>query len=351
MKDPSRPAAVVPSRPSGARSLLAAALLLPALAAGCQDGGSAAGELSGEAAAPAAAGSSADRADASIIVSGASGQLGGIVVEELLAGGVDPENLILVSRTPEELDEYARMGAATRFGDFTRPESLDEAYAGGDRILIISLNTRGNPNPVVSEERPRLHQTAIDAAVDAGVDHIVYTSFVDAEDNPSPIAVDHRLTEEMLRESGVGWTALRNQWYADRLVQEAARMVSEGRAVVNPDQDGTAFIARADCAAAAAAVLMEPEGHENRVYEITGPELIRGADVAAAAEEITGVPIEVVDAGPGDEPAVADLDSGTTLTDHFERITGRPATGLRGLLEAHRDVLMEAAGAAETAAR
>lgn len=277
-----------------------------------------------------------------IIVSGASGQLGGLVVEELLARGVPPEDLILVSRTPEGLAYYEELGASTRFGDFTQPESLASAYEGGTRLLIISLNTVGNPDPRVASDRPDLHQTAIDAAVEAGVEHIVYTSFVDAENNVSPIAVDHRLTEAMLRESGVAWTSLRNQWYADRIVGEAARMVSEGRVLVRPDDPGTAFVTREDCAAAAAAVLTTP-GHENRIYEITGPERVRTADLAVIASEVAGVEIEVVEAGPDDVDRVPPPPpSGETLTTHFREITGQPGTTARDVLEANRGPLVEA---------
>ncbi len=285
--------------------------------------------------------SPAAESDERIIVSGASGQLGGLVVEELLERGVPPENLILVSRTPERLERYAALGASTRFGDFTEPQSLDQAYEGGDRLLLISLNTVGNPNPRVSSERPALHQAAIDAAGRAGVRHIVYTSFVDADENVSPIAVDHRLTETMLRESGVAWTSLRNQWYADRLVGEAARMVAEGRALIRPDDAGTAFVTREDCAAAAAAVLTS-SGHENRVYEITGPEIVGPQELAAIASEITGTRIELVEAGPQEEASILGLPSGTTLTTHFSDITGEPGTTARELLEANRQALIDA---------
>jgi NAD(P)H dehydrogenase (quinone) len=92
-----------------------------------------------------------------IIVSGASGQLGALAVEELLARGVDPRDLILVSRTPEELAAYAQRGAATRFGDFTQPESLPAAYEGGTRLLLISISAG-------PDNRPQLHKNAIDAA-------------------------------------------------------------------------------------------------------------------------------------------------------------------------------------------
>ena len=276
-----------------------------------------------------------------IIVSGASGQLGGLVVEELLARGVQPADLILVSRTPEGLEQYAELGASTRFGDFLQPESLETAYEGGDRMLLISLDS-DNPDPEVPARRVELQQIAIDAAIAAGVEHIVYTSIVDADNSVSPIAVWHRATEAALRESGVTWTALRNQWYADGLVTQAARMVEDRRVMVLPDDPGTAFVTRRDCAAAAAVALMT-RGHENRVYEITGPALVRVRDLAAIASEISGIEIEVIEAGPQDE-VTGPRPSGTTLTTHFRDITGEPGTTARDLLEANRDVLLEARG-------
>jgi NAD(P)H dehydrogenase (quinone) len=279
-----------------------------------------------------------------IIVSGASGQLGGLVVEELLARGVAPTDLILVSRTPEELMRYAEMGASTRFGDFTQPESLAAAYEGGTKLLIISLNTRGNPNPRVATERAALQKGAIDAAVASGVEHIVYTSYVDAERNTSPIAVDHRVTEADLRASGVAWTALRNQWYADGIVGDAERMIEAGSVVVAPNERGTAYVTREDCAAAAAAVLTTT-GHENRVYEITGPELVFRADVARIASEVTGVPIEIRVATPEEAAELPEEPpSGETLSTHFRDLTGRPGTTARQLLEANRDALLIARG-------
>lgn len=277
-----------------------------------------------------------------IIVSGASGQLGGLVVEELLDRGVPASDLILVSRTPEELARYAAMGASTRFGDFTQPESLATAYEGGTRLLLISLNTRGNPNPLVTSERPALQRTAIEAAVAAGVEHIVYTSFVDADANTSPIAVDHRITEADLRESGVAWTSLRNQWYADRIVSEAAAMIADGRVLVRPDDPGAAYVTREDCAAAAAAALTTP-GHGNRVYEVTGPALIRARDIAIIASELSGVDIEVIEATPEQAAGLPEpAPSGTTLSTHFRELTGRDGTTARQLLEANRATLLAA---------
>jgi NAD(P)H dehydrogenase (quinone) len=267
-----------------------------------------------------------------------------MAVEELLARGVAPSDLILVSRTPESLERYARMGASTRFGDFTQPQSVATAYAGGDKLLLISLNTRGNPNPRVAAERAALHQIAIDAAVAAGVQHIVYTSYVDAERNTSPIAVDHRLTEVMLRESGVAWTSLRDQWYADRIVGDAAEMITAGRVIVDPNEVGAAYVTREDCAAAAAAVLTTL-GHENRIYEITGPERILRRDIARIASEMAGVPIEVVSATPDQLADVPEPPpSSETLSNHFFELTGRRGMTARQVLEANRETLLTARG-------
>ena len=156
------------------------------------------------------------------------------------------------------------------------------------------------------------------------------------------LVVQLRATEAALRESGVTWTALRNQWYADGLVTQAARMVEDRHVVVLPDDPGTAFVTREDCAVAAAVALMTP-GHENRVYEITGPAVVRMRDVASIASEISGIEIEVIEAGLEDEVR-APRPSGTTLTTHFRDITGEPGTTARDLLEANRDVLLEARG-------
>ena len=267
-----------------------------------------------------------------IIISGASGQLGGLTVQALLERGVKPENLILVSRTPDQLERYAKLGASVRFGDFTKPESLPAAYAGGTRMLLISINSGGTL-------RSQLHKTAIDAAKQAGVKHIAYTSFVNMDNNTSPIANDHRITENDLKASGLAWTMLRNHVYMDGQVAQAARMVAEGRAVVPPNETLMGYVTRADCAAAAAAVLSTP-GHEYKAYDITGPELIGVRQIAEAASAVTGKPIEIV-AGtetPGGFRMSGDFFSVTSSA--VADLTGRPATSIRDLLVANKDKLL-----------
>jgi NAD(P)H dehydrogenase (quinone) len=293
-----------------------------------------------------------------IIVSGASGQLGSLVIEELLARGVAPANLILVSRTPntEHLSTYARRGASVRYGDFTRPESLEAAYEGGTRMLLISINGGGG-------DRPDLHKRAIDAAVRAGVKHVAYTSYVNADRYlSSTIAVDHRRTERFLEESGVAWTMLRNHIYADGLVDQAVAIVSDGRFVTHTPDARVAYVTREDCAAAAAAVLATP-GHENKAYNITGPDAIGPRELVALANEISGKRVELVvlteaayrqqlaTSGMNEAAINGTISFGAELDSPYLRepstavadLTGRPATSVRMLLTASGDRLRAAA--------
>ena len=293
-----------------------------------------------------------------LIVSGASGQLGSLVIEELLARGVVPENLILVSRTPntEHLKAYAARGASVRFGDFNQPESLDDAYRGGTRMLLISINGGGG-------SRPELHRVAIDAAVRAGVKHIAYTSYVNADLNEvSTIAVDHRRTELILEESGVAWTMLRNHIYANGLVDQAIQIVRDGGLVTHTPDARVAYVTREDCAAAAAAVLATP-GHENRAYNITGPDAIGPRELVALASEISGKSVALIvlseaayrqrlaESGTpeasidGTVSFAAELDSPHLRepTTAVADLTGRPAMSVRQLLLMNRERLRAAA--------
>jgi NAD(P)H dehydrogenase (quinone) len=185
------------------------------------------------------------------------------------------------------------------------------------------------------------HQRAIAAAVRAGVKHIAYTSYVGISGGEKTgLASDHFQTEEILRKSGAAWTMLRNSIYADGLVGQAAGFVAAGRAVVAPDESRIAYVTRADCAAAAAAVLSGP-GHENKVYDITGREATGQRELAQVAAAVTGRSIDIVAPAAG-APAARGL-GGPALavtSTHVQDLTGRPATSLRQLLEANRDSLL-----------
>lgn len=268
-----------------------------------------------------------------IIVSGASGNLGGLTVDELLARGVPASQLILVSRTPDELKAYADRGASVRFGDFTQPASLATAYAGGTKMLLISVGGSGD---VTAAE---LLKRAIDAAKAAGVKHIAYTSYVGiTRGDTAGRAADHQATEEALRASGLAWTMLRNSIYMHGLIGQAARWVADGRAVIPPNESPIGYISREDCARAAAAVLATP-GHEGKAYDITGPELLGVREAAAAASAVTGKPIEVVQGGADTRPGFGRPAMAFTTT-HFKELTGREPTSVRQLFEANREALL-----------
>jgi len=285
----------------------------------------------------------------SIVITGASGQLGRGVVEEAL-GCLDPQELILVTRTPGSLAEYAGRGAQVRRGDFTDPSTLPGAFAGGKRLLLISTDAVG--------ARVAHHHAAIDAAIRAGIGFIAYTSIVNpVEANPAGVVPDHRATEEKLRESGVEWAFLRNSIYADREAGTLAVAQATGELVTNAGRGRVAYVAREDCAAAAAAVVTGGD-HAGRAYEITGPEALDAEGRAALFAEITGTPVEVVYlddesfAARVAEAGGLPIEIGRLVASFglaaregyfdvigtdFEQLTGRAPQGLRSVLEAQRD--------------
>jgi NAD(P)H dehydrogenase (quinone) len=218
-----------------------------------------------------------------IVVTGASGKLARLTVEALL-GHVDAAELILVTRTPDAIADLAARGADVRAGDFDDPAGLPAAFAGGERMLLISASVIGG--------RVHQHRAAIDAAAAAGVRHILYTSGVNPSDsNPGAAFADHRATEEHARASGLAWTFLRNAIYAESLVDAAPGALATGALLTNAGEGRTAYVSRADCAVAAAAVLTT-DGHEGKAYDITGPEALGARAIAALYTELGGRPVE-----------------------------------------------------------
>ncbi|HTW74854.1 MAG TPA: NAD(P)H-binding protein [Steroidobacteraceae bacterium] len=286
--------------------------------------------VAARAAAPGSDAGSADR----IIISGAAGHLGELTVEDLLARGVPASRLILVSRTPGVLARYARLGASVRYGDFTQPASLRAAFAGGNRMLLISIGFSRMP-------RPEAHDNAIKAAIADGVRHIAYTSWIAlSRGDRSGIGSDHYATEQMLRHSAVAWTMLRNSEYMEELLPAAAKMAATGRATVPARDVRVGYVSRADCAAAAAAVLATP-GHDYKIYDITGPQLLGTRDLAAAVSAVTGRNIAVTSrpGAAGASPAVGGGGLGghalSVVSDDVARLTGRPPTTLQAFLKQH----------------
>ena len=212
-------------------------------------------------------------------VSGASGHLGRAVVSELLQRA-DGHEVVAITRTPETVSRPAQ----GRFGDYNRPESVAGAYAGLDRLLII---TTVDPEP---GKRGEQNVAAIDAAVKAGVKHIVFMSAVGTRREEEPArGASYWRGERHLIATAPAWTILRMNFYAEAFVQLAQTALRQG-VIPGLAENRAAFVARDDVAAAAAGILIG-DGHAGAIYNATGPERLSGAERAAVIAEITGRPL------------------------------------------------------------
>jgi NAD(P)H dehydrogenase (quinone) len=220
----------------------------------------------------------------SIVVTGATGHLGRLVVEALLDRGVPGGQIVATGRRTETLADLAERGVVVRRADFDDPASLREAFTGAERLLLVSGSEPGR--------RIEQHGNAIEAAKAAGVRHIAYTSIVRADTSSLLLAADHRGTEELLAASGVPHTLLRNAWYFENYTPQLPVYLEHG--IVG--SVGTARIsaaARADYAEAAAAVLTG-EGHEGAIYELGGASFTM-AELAEVVSTATGRTVTYTD--------------------------------------------------------
>lgn len=233
-----------------------------------------------------------------IAISGASGSYGRATVEGLLEK-VPATDLILISRSPDKLAHFAERGCVVRKGDFDDRAAMIAALDGAETMLLISTGRVGRRVPQ--------HGNAIDAAIASGVRHIVYTSFVGiSDDNPALVIRDHGGTEAWLRRSEISWTALRDSQYADAMTDTAGpAALRAGVWRASTGQGRIAFVTREDCVACAVAVL-STSGHENRVYNITGPERLRFRDVAEIVGDVAGVALPYEEVSSNDMYAMLD---------------------------------------------
>jgi NAD(P)H dehydrogenase (quinone) len=266
-----------------------------------------------------------------LAITGASGQLGRRAAELVLARH-PARSVILATRTPNALAELAARGADVRYASFDEPASLRTAFAGAERLLLISANDL--------QRRIAQHQTAIDAAKAVGVRHVIYTSgSKPAPPNPAVVAPSHYATEQALAASGLAWTVLRNSLYADYQIAEAKRAVETGSLVHNRGAGRVAYVARDDCAAAAAAVLLQG-GHSGVVHDITGSERHSAVELAALYSELSG---EHVEARAIDDAAfVAGLVGDSAADDHLRYGAELLASFGRAIREGYLDVCSEA---------
>lgn len=289
-----------------------------------------------------------------ILVTGASGHLGHRVVELLLDAGVP--SVSAASRQPDKILDLAARGAPLRRANFDDPGSLDEAFIGVDRLMLISTDALGVPG-----QRQRQHKAAVDAAVKAGIKHIVYTSMVSPEsDSPIPFAPDHLATEQAIESSGIPYTILRVNWYAEYFFVSLPPALRFGKWLTSAGEGRTAYVARDDVARAAAAALRSATEQSNR-FDITGPQAVTPAEVVECVNTIFGSDIKLVSVsdkvlaetltgsgmpGPLVELVVAmerNSREGRVgiVSDAVERLTGKPPISLSDFLNDHRlDLLL-----------
>ena len=277
-----------------------------------------------------------------LLITGATGKFGTKVMEILLKT-VPAEHLAVSVRNPEKAEALCAQGVDVRQGDFDQPETLDAAFAGVDRLLLISAD--GD-----NETRIRQHANAVAAAERAGVSFIAYTSLANAQESKNLFAPTHQATEADIVKTGIPYSFLRNNWYLENEIS-GIQGVLAGAPWLTAAADGkVGWALQQDFAEAAAAVLVG-EGHENTIYELSGKPLTQ-EELAAALGEVLGkeVPVQQVDAAAYAEimagagvpdfvvPILVEIQKSIRVgsldveSDDFEKLLGRPATPLHEAL-------------------
>lgn len=293
-----------------------------------------------------------------LFVTGASGHLGRRVVELLLDAGAD---VIAGTRDPGKLADLAARGVDVRKADFDDTASLALAFAGADRILIISvLDTPDDP-----PHRLHQHLAAVEAASKAGVGHIVYTSMQKPEpSSPIPFAPDHHGTEQAIEKTGIPFTILRPSWYTDSVFMWLPQVLATGKWFSAAGDGKVAYVWRDDLARAAAAALQHA-GTDGQRLDISGPEALSTDAIVAAVNQVFNVTVEVEPVTDGqlrDGMIAAGLPSPLidllvaidvntrqggveTVSDAVERLTGEKPRSLHTFLIENRDAILTASAA------
>lgn len=279
-----------------------------------------------------------------ILVAGATGNLGREVMKHLTGYGADHEVGVL-ARDPAKAEVYARLGIPVRIADYDQPETLAQAFAGVSKLLLIST---------MSMDRAEQQKRVVDAAVAAGVGHIVYTGLAIRDIETSGVRdlmISHFETEDHIRASGVAWTFLRNTMYAEALPVIVGAPAAEGVIILSGGEGQVPYASRAEMGEAAANVLLQT-GHEGRTYQITGAQAWSYDEVAMALTAAKGRNFIYQDIAPaihrkvltslGLPPFLIDLTIGTVKdirdgqydieSDDLQRLLGRAPTPLPALL-------------------
>ena len=267
-----------------------------------------------------------------ILVTGATGQLGSGVVAALLEQVPAAEVAVSV-RNPEKADGLRARGVHVRQGDFDDPASLDRAFADVERLLVVS--TDGD-----NETRLRQHRNAVAATERAGVRFIAYTSLAKADRSPLALGAVHRETEDAIRKTGIPFAILRNNWYVENEAGSIQGAVA-GAPVVTAAGDGrVGWVSRGELAEAAAVVLAG-SGHENKVYELSGPPRTY-EEFAHAIGEVLGREVPVKQIEPADYDRMI---GGFGLSGYLRELLVDAQRGMRqGALDVERDDLAQLLG-------
>ncbi|MEH0843544.1 SDR family oxidoreductase [Micromonospora sp. CPCC 205711] len=273
----------------------------------------------------------------SIVVTGATGQLGRLIVESLLRRGVSAGQIVALGRDVSRLSDLADRGVVVRAADYTDPASLRAAFAGAEKLMFVSGSEAGR--------RVAQHRNVIAAAREAGVGLVAYTSIAHADTAEMALAAEHRVTEEELRASGLPYVLLRNSWYLENYTGQLPTYLAHG--VAGSAGNGRVSAAtRADYAEAAAEVLTT-DGHAGRTYELGGEAFTLTELAAEVARQsgrevgYTDLPVEaytalLVSAGLPEPYAatLADADRGLARGELYvpvqdlEKLIGRRPTSL-----------------------
>lgn len=278
-----------------------------------------------------------------IAITGATGQLGQLVIQHLLAH-TEAQNIVALVRNVEKAKSLQDQGIEVRLFDYDHPETLRPALKGIDKLLLISANEIGRRTPQ--------HQAVIEAAKNAHVPYIAYTSLLNADSSPLGLAQEHRETEQLIRESGLSYTFLRNNWYAENYLGNLQHDIATG-VIYGAANDGRIHAASRSDYAEAAAIILLNTGHDNKIYELAATESFSKAELAQAITTVSGKSIRYANLTPeayrssliqagldeGFAAFLADVDfktsHGVMQSDRndLEKILGRPTTALSTIIQ------------------
>lgn len=278
-----------------------------------------------------------------IVITGATGQLGRLVIQSLL-NKLPASQIVAAVRNPARAADLAALGVQVRKADYTDPALLEAAFQGAEKVLLISSSEIG--------QRAAQHRNVIDAAKKAGVSLVAYTSILHADRSPLGLAAEHAATEAYLRESGMPNVLLRNGWYTENYLASVPPALQHGAFIGSAGEGRISSAARVDYADAAA-VALTASGQAGKVYELAGDDSYTLTEFAAELSRQSGKPVPYVNLPEADYKAallgaglpepianlLADSDVGASKGGLFDdqhqlsALIGRPTTSLAALMQ------------------